>query len=159
MLTLVTLWWSKAWQNKEKSNAWDYCPWLTIVFPSLIGSSVFKIKSKAYLKAKRTPLNKLFKRICTFEYCQPSPLELLGWSNLDLNLDPSMSFDVTEPFPRLRTDNRASGEEAVDTKLRLCLELALKGAWLCTRTGSKGPLNAGFDRTEVRWLWHTEEPK
>ena len=55
-------------------------------------------------------------------------MELLGWSNLDLNLDPSMSFDVTEPFPRLRTDNGASGEEAVDTKLRLCVELALKGA-------------------------------
>ena len=54
-----------------------------------------------------------------------------------------MSFDVTEPFPRLRTDNGASGEEAVDTKLRLCVELALKGV-LCTRTGSKGPLNAGL---------------
>ena len=70
-----------------------------LVFPSLIGSSVFKIKSKAYLKAKRTPLNKLFKRICTFEYCQSSPVH---WSCLvgqTWTLTWTLAWALTSPNP------------------------------------------------------------
>ena len=115
-----------------------------LVFRSLIGSSVFKIKSKAYLKAKRIPLNKLLKKDLYFWVLSAQSIGV-AWL-----VKPAWALTSPNPSPDFARTTGQAEKKQLTPNWGSVWSLRLREPDYAHAPEVKGLWTGGFDRTEVR---------